>query len=51
MNTNTIVFNIDTPQTVIDVLNWLNSDLGIDEMQISPGYVTRRRPIKSTSSA
>src|ERR1700727_909443 len=35
VNTKTTVFNTDTPQTVIDVLNYLNDDLGIDEMQIS----------------
>src|SRR6476646_4932667 len=38
VNTNTTVFNTDTPQTVIDVLTYLNDDLGIDEMQISPAY-------------
>ncbi|HXF20163.1 MAG TPA: adenosyl-hopene transferase HpnH, partial [Streptosporangiaceae bacterium] len=38
VNTNTTVFNTDTPQTVIDVLSYLNDDLGIDEMQISPAY-------------
>jgi len=38
VNTNTTFFNTDTPQTVIDVLNYLNDDLGIDEMQISPAY-------------
>src|SRR5579863_4357975 len=33
VNTNTTVFNTDTPQTVIDVLTYLNDDLGVDQMQ------------------
>ena len=44
VNTNTTVFNTDTPQTVIDVLNYLNDDLGIDEMQISPAYAYEKAP-------
>src|SRR5215469_10015077 len=44
VNTNTTVFNTDTPQTVIDVLNYLNNDLGIDEMQISPAYAYEKAP-------
>ena len=51
VNTNTTFFNTDTPQTVIDVLDYLNDELGIDEMQISPGTPTRRRRTRSTSSA
>src|SRR5215469_4718058 len=38
VNTNTTFFNTDTPQTIIDVLNYLNDDLGVDQMQISPAY-------------
>ena len=34
--TNTTFFNTDTPQTVIDVINYLNDELGIDQMEISP---------------
>jgi len=44
VTTNTTFFNTDTPQTVIDVLNYLNDDLGIDEMQISPAYAYEKAP-------
>ncbi|HEY2130152.1 MAG TPA: adenosyl-hopene transferase HpnH [Streptosporangiaceae bacterium] len=44
VNTNTTFFNTDTPQTVIDVLSYLNDDLGIDEMQISPAYAYEKAP-------
>src|ERR671927_710801 len=42
--TNTTFFNTDTPQDVIDVLDFLNDELGIDNMQISPGYAYERAP-------
>jgi hopanoid biosynthesis associated radical SAM protein HpnH len=44
VNTNTTVFNTDTPQTVIDVLTYLNDDLGVDQMQISPAYAYEKAP-------
>ncbi len=44
VNTNTTFFNTDTPQTVIDVLNFLNDDLKIDDMQISPAYAYEKAP-------
>ena len=44
VNTNTTFFNTDTPQTVIDVLNYLNDDLGVDDLQISPGYAYEKAP-------
>jgi hopanoid biosynthesis associated radical SAM protein HpnH len=44
VNTNTTFFNTDTPQTVIDVLNFLNDDLGVDDLQISPGYAYEKAP-------
>ena len=44
VNTNTTFFNTDTPQTVIDVLNYLNDDLQVDDMQISPGYAYEKAP-------
>jgi hopanoid biosynthesis associated radical SAM protein HpnH len=44
VNTNTTFFNTDTPQTVIEVLNYLNDDLGIDNMQISPAYAYEKAP-------
>jgi hopanoid biosynthesis associated radical SAM protein HpnH len=42
--TNTTFFDTDTPQDVIDVLDYLNDDLGVDNMQISPGYAYERAP-------
>src|SRR4051794_37362687 len=44
VNTNTTFFNTDTPQDVIDVLDYLNDELGADNMQISPGYAYERAP-------
>ena len=44
VTTNTTFFNTDTPQTVIDVLNYLNDDLKVDEMMISPAYAYERAP-------
>jgi hopanoid biosynthesis associated radical SAM protein HpnH len=44
VNTNTTFFNTDTPQTIIDVLDFLNDDLGIDEMEISPAYAYEKAP-------
>jgi hopanoid biosynthesis associated radical SAM protein HpnH len=38
VTTNTTFFNTDSPQTVIDVLSYLNDDLKVDEMMISPAY-------------
>ena len=44
MNTNTTFFNTDTPQTIIDVLDYLNDDLKVDQMQISPAYAYEKAP-------
>jgi hopanoid biosynthesis associated radical SAM protein HpnH len=44
VTTNTTFFNTDTPQTVIDVLNFLNDDLKVDEMMISPAYAYEKAP-------
>ncbi|MCW0215111.1 MAG: adenosyl-hopene transferase HpnH [Pseudonocardia sp.] len=44
VNTNTTFFDTDTPQDVIDVLDYLNNDLGVDLMQISPGYAYEKAP-------
>jgi hopanoid biosynthesis associated radical SAM protein HpnH len=44
VNTNTTFFNTDTPQTVIEVLDYLNDELGVDQMQISPGYAYEKAP-------
>jgi hopanoid biosynthesis associated radical SAM protein HpnH len=42
--TNTTFFDTDTPQDVIEVLDYLNDELGVDNMQISPGYAYERAP-------
>src|SRR5580658_787142 len=44
VTTNTTVFNTDTPQTVTDVLDFLNDDLGVDEMMVSPAYAYDKAP-------
>ena len=44
VNTNTTFFTTDTPHDVIDVLDYLNDDLGIDNMQISPAYAYEKAP-------
>lgn len=44
VNTNTTFFDSDTPQDVIDVLDYLNNELGVDNMQISPGYAYEKAP-------
>ncbi len=43
VNTNTTFFNTDTPQTIIDVLDYLNDiDLGVDELEmLLPGLRLR----------
>jgi hopanoid biosynthesis associated radical SAM protein HpnH len=42
--TNTTFFNTDTPQDVIGVLDYLNDELRVDNMQISPGYAYEKAP-------
>ena len=44
VNTNTTFFDTDTPQTVIDVLDFLNDELEVDDLQISPGYAYEKAP-------
>ncbi|SBV26004.1 hopanoid biosynthesis associated radical SAM protein HpnH [Micromonospora krabiensis] len=44
VTTNTTFFNTDTPQTVIEVLDYLNDDLGVDEMMLSPAYAYEKAP-------
>jgi hopanoid biosynthesis associated radical SAM protein HpnH len=41
---NTTFFTTDSPQDVIDVLDYLNDELGVDNMQISPGYAYEKAP-------
>ncbi|HEV7658166.1 MAG TPA: adenosyl-hopene transferase HpnH [Mycobacteriales bacterium] len=42
--TNTTFFDTDTPEDVIELLDFLNDDLGVDNIQISPGYAYERAP-------
>jgi hopanoid biosynthesis associated radical SAM protein HpnH len=42
--TNTTFFTTDTPADVIDVLDYLNDELGVDNMQLSPGYAYEKAP-------
>ena len=44
VTTNSTFFNTDTPQTVVEVLNFLNDDLKVDEMMISPAYAYEKAP-------
>jgi hopanoid biosynthesis associated radical SAM protein HpnH len=44
VNSNTTFFSTDTPQTVIEVLDYLNDDLKIDQMQLSPAYAYDKAP-------
>jgi hopanoid biosynthesis associated radical SAM protein HpnH len=42
--TNTTFFTTDTVTDVVDVLDYLNDELGVDNMQISPGYAYEKAP-------
>jgi hopanoid biosynthesis associated radical SAM protein HpnH len=44
VTTNSTFFNTDTPQTIIDVLNFLNDEVEVDEMMISPAYAYEKAP-------
>ncbi|MDR3083520.1 MAG: adenosyl-hopene transferase HpnH [Streptomyces sp.] len=44
VTTNSTFFNTDTPQTVVEVLNFLNDDLQVDEMMLSPAYAYEKAP-------
>src|SRR6266508_1167044 len=44
VTTNTTFFNTDTPQTVREVLDYLNDDLQVDQMMISPAYAYEKAP-------
>jgi len=44
VTTNTTFFSTDSPQSVIDVLNYLNDELRVDQMMISPAYAYERAP-------
>jgi hopanoid biosynthesis associated radical SAM protein HpnH len=44
VTTNSTFFNTDTPQTIIDVLNFLNDEVEVDSMMISPAYAYEKAP-------
>jgi hopanoid biosynthesis associated radical SAM protein HpnH len=44
VTTNTTVFNTDSPQSVIDVMNYLNDEVKVDQMMISPAYAYEKAP-------
>ncbi|MGH9075894.1 MAG: adenosyl-hopene transferase HpnH [Acidimicrobiales bacterium] len=44
VNTNTTFFNTDTPETICETLDYLNDELGVDQMMISPGYAYEKAP-------
>ena len=44
VTTNSTFFNTDTPQTIIDVLNYLNDDVEVDSMMLSPAYAYEKAP-------
>ncbi|MFC5996519.1 adenosyl-hopene transferase HpnH [Pseudonocardia hispaniensis] len=44
VTTNSTFFNTDTPQTVIDVLTFLNDELRVDGMMLSPAYAYEKAP-------
>ncbi|HYT09144.1 MAG TPA: adenosyl-hopene transferase HpnH [Mycobacteriales bacterium] len=44
VNTNTTFFTTDSAQTVREVLDYLNDDLGVDQMMISPAYAYEKAP-------
>src|SRR6201986_1496298 len=44
VTTNSTFFNNDTPQNIIDVLNFLNDEVKVDQMMISPAYAYEKAP-------
>ena len=44
VNTNTTFFGADDAQSIRTVLDFLNDDLGVDDMQISPGFAYEKAP-------
>jgi hopanoid biosynthesis associated radical SAM protein HpnH len=44
VTSNSTFFTTDSPQSVIDVLNYLNDDLQVDQMMISPAYAYEKAP-------
>ncbi|MBV9048323.1 MAG: adenosyl-hopene transferase HpnH [Solirubrobacterales bacterium] len=44
VTTNTTFFSDDTPETVRSVLDFLNDELSVDQMMISPAYAYQKAP-------
>jgi hopanoid biosynthesis associated radical SAM protein HpnH len=44
VTSNTTFFSTDTPQTVIEVLDYLNDELAVDQMMLSPAYAYDKAP-------
>jgi hopanoid biosynthesis associated radical SAM protein HpnH len=44
VNTNTTFFSTDSPKTVREVLDFLNDELGVDQMMLTPGYAYEKAP-------
>jgi hopanoid biosynthesis associated radical SAM protein HpnH len=44
VTTNTTFFSTDSPHTVREVLDFLNDELKVDQMMISPGYAYEKAP-------
>jgi hopanoid biosynthesis associated radical SAM protein HpnH len=44
VSTNTTFFSTDTPKTVQDVLDFLNDELQVDSMMLSPAYAYEKAP-------
>ncbi|MBE7187776.1 adenosyl-hopene transferase HpnH [Jatrophihabitans endophyticus] len=44
VTTNSTFFSNDTPQNIIDVLNFLNDDIKVDSMMLSPAYAYEKAP-------
>ncbi|MFC6082966.1 adenosyl-hopene transferase HpnH [Sphaerisporangium aureirubrum] len=44
VTTNTTFFSTDTARTVVEVLDYLNDDLAVDQMMISPAYAYEKAP-------
>jgi hopanoid biosynthesis associated radical SAM protein HpnH len=44
VTTNSTFFNTDSPQTIREVLDFLNDDLEVDGMMVSPGYAYEKAP-------
>jgi hopanoid biosynthesis associated radical SAM protein HpnH len=44
VTTNSTFFNTDSPKTVTDLLDFLNDDLEVDAMMISPAYAYEKAP-------